>query len=252
MENRIYKRPPINEMYISAHFQAEPSIGVLDLQQFALKLETDFKNKKYIFPVIERLVNIDKITTEPEKVWLHSEDETKLLQFGRDRIVYNWRADKTLPVIYPKYENLKPEFLKYWDILSDYIKKYKNRKLNVKICELYYSNILPIGKDHFLKNDKDLYKVLNFISPYPEDYKTITPHINLQIPVDQGILSLRLEKIKDNKKNSEAFLLLFSMRINKKLDDIDRGWYDKANQNIRQFFEQMTTENIKNFWTGEL
>ena len=252
MEDRTYKQPPINEMYIGVHFQAEPSVSVLDLQQFALKMEPDFKNKQYIFPVIERIGSIDKITTEPDKVWFYSEDETKLLQFGRDRMVYNWRAGKAQPVIYPKYKNIKPEFLKYWNILSDYIKKYKNRNLNIKMSELYYSNILPIGEDHFFKNDKDLYKALNFISPYPENYKAVIPHINLQIPIDRDTLFLRLEKVKDNKKSSEAFLLVFSMRNNKKLDDIDGDWYDKANQNIRLFFEEITTENIRSFWKGGL
>ena len=40
------------------------------------------------------------------------------------------------------------------------------------------------------------------------------------------------------------------MRSNKKLDDIDEDWYDKANQNIRQLFEETTTEDIRNFWKG--
>ena len=168
-------------------------------------------------------------------------------------MVYNWRAGEAQPIIYPKYENIKPEFLKYWDTLLDYITKYKNRKLNVKMCELYYSNILLIGENHFLKKDKDLHKALNFISPFPENYENVIPHINLEIPVDQDILFLKLEKIKDNKKNREAFLLVFSMRKNKKLDDIDRDWYDKANQTIRQFFEKATTEDIRSFWKkGEL
>lgn len=251
MESRTYKHPPINEMYIGVHFHADPPIGALDLQQFFLKVETDFKDKQYIFPIIERIGNIDKIPAEPEKVWFHSEDKTKLLQFGRDRMVYNWRAGETQPVSYPKYENIKPGFFKYWDILSNYIKKYKNRTLNIRMCELYYSNILFIGENEFLKDNTDLYKALNFISPYPENYKSVIPHINLQIPVDQGTLLLKLEKIKNNKDNREAFLLVFSMRTNKKLDDIDRDWYDKAHLNIRQFFEETTTEDIRNFWKGE-
>ena len=252
MENRTYKYLPLNEMYIGVHFQADPPVGSLDLQQLFQEVKADFKDKQYIFPIIERVGNIDKIPTEPEKVWLHSEDNTKLLQFGRDRMVYNWRAGEAQSVIYPKYENIKLNFFKYWDILSNYIRKYTDRTLNVRMCELYYSNILPIGVDHFLKNDTDLHKALNFVSPYPGNYKAVIPHINLQIPVDQDTLFLRLEKIKDNKNNSEAFLLVFSMRTNKKIDDIDRGWYDEANQNIRQFFEKITTENIKKFWKGEL
>ena len=140
--------------------------------------------------------------------------------------------------------------MKYWDILSDYIKKYKSRTLDIRMCELYYSNILLVGKDEFLKNDTELHKALNFISPYPEIYKTVIPNINLQIPVDQDTLFLRLEKIKDNKRNREAFLLVFSMRNNKELDNIDPDWYDKANQNIRQFFEATTTKDIRNFWKG--
>ena len=252
MENRIYKHPPLNEMYISIHFQADPPVGSLDLQQFFQEVKADFKDKQYIFPIIERVGSIDKIPTEPEKVWLHSEDNTKLLQFGKDRMVYNWREGETQSVIYPKYENIKLDFFKYWDILSSYIRKYTDRKLNIKMCELYYSNVLYIGTDHFLKNDMDLYKVLNFLSPYPEGYKSIIPHVNLQIPIDQDTLFLRLEKIKDNKNNNEAFLLVFSMRTDKKIDDIDKGWYDSANKNIRQFFEKITTENIKKFWKGEL
>ena len=94
MENRTYKRPPINEMYLGVHFRADPPIGALDLQQFFHKVKADFKNKQYLFPLIERVGNIDKITAEPEKVWFHSENKTNLLQFGRDRMVYNWRQVK--------------------------------------------------------------------------------------------------------------------------------------------------------------
>ena len=250
MENRTYKKPPINEMYLGVHFHADPPVSVLDFQQFLLKVENDFKAKEYVFPVIERVGNMEKIIIEPEKIWFRSEDETKLLQFGRDRMVYNWRAGKIQPAIYPKYENIIPEFLKYWNKLSDYIRRYKSRILNVKMCELYYSNILPIGGEHFLKNDTDLHKVFNFVSPYPENYKTVTPHIDLKIPLGQDTLFLRLNKIKDNKNNSEAFLLIFSMR-SKKLDDINKNWYDRANKNIRKFFEETTTEEIRSFWKGE-
>lgn len=251
MENRTYKNPPINEMYLGVHFQTNPSVGALDLQQFLFEVKKDFKDKQYIFPVIERVGNIDKIPTEPEKVWFYSEDKTKLLQFGRDRMVYNWRAGKAQPISYPKYENIKTDFFKYWDILSNYVRKYKDRTFNVKMCELYYSNILPIGEDQLLKNDADLHKALNFISTYPENYKNVIPHINLEIPIDQDTLSLRLEKIKNNENNSEAFLLIFSMR-SKKLDDINKDWYDKANKNIRQLFEETTTEGIRSFWKEKL
>lgn len=252
MENRIYKNPPINEMYLSVHFQADPLIGVLDFQQYLLKVEENFKDKQYIFPILERIGDMGKIPTEPEKIKFSSEDETKLLQFLRDRMVYNWRAEKKQPIIYPKYDNIKPEFLKYWRILSDYIRNYKDRKLNIKMSELYYSNIIQIGKNHFLKNDLDLHKAFNFISPYPENYKNIIPYINLETPIDKDTLFFRLEKIKDNKENSEAFLLVFSMRSNKPLEDIDINWYDKAHQNINKFFKEVTTEEIKNFWKGEI
>ena len=252
MDNRIYKQPPLSEMYIGVHFHADPPIGVLDFQQFLIKVKENFKKEQYIFPIIERIGDLSKIPTEPEKIWFYSNDETKLLQFLRDRMVYNWRAGTNQPVIYPKYDNIKSEFLNYWNILSEYIRNYKNRKLNIKMCELYYSNILPIGEKHFLKSDLNLHEVFNFISPYPESYKKVIPHINLEIPIDQDTLFLRLEKIKDNKENREAFLLVFSMRGNKKLDDIDINWYDKANQNINKLFTEITTDAIRNFWKGEI
>lgn len=253
MENRTYKKPPLNEMYAGIHFQTDPPISQLDFQQFNLKMKTHFKESRYIFPIIEHIGNINRVLQEPEKLWLHNEDNTKLLQFGQDRMVYNWRLNQNQPSIYPKYENIKKDFFKYWDILSNYIKQYPSRKIEIKMYELYYSNILPIGDKHFLKNDADLHKALNFVSPYPENYQTVIPHINLQIPVDQSNLFLKLEKIRNNKDKSEAFLLTFSMRHHKKrVDNIDTDWYDKANQHIRQFFEKMTTENIKNYWKEEI
>ena len=236
---------------MSVHFNVNPPMSNLDFQQFSIKTREHFENHEYIFPDIKRAGNIDTIATEPEKVWFYSKDETKLLQLGRDRMVYNWKAGETHPVIYPKYGNIQPEFLKYWNVLSNYISGYKERKLNIKMCELYYSNVLHIGETQFLKNDRDLYKALTFISPYPENYPTVMPHINLQIPVDRDILFLRIEKIRDKKKNSEAFLLVLSIKNNKNLEDIDKYWYDKANQNIRQFFEKITTDKIRNFWKGK-
>lgn len=246
MKEKTYQNPPINEMYISAHFQADPLVGLLDFQQFLLNIEKDFKDKQYMFPILESIGNINKIPTEPEKIWFSSEDKTKLLQFGKDRMVYNWRAGDTQPVNYPKYESIKTEFFKYWKILSNYMSQYKKRTFKVKMCELYYSNILPIAEDQFLKKDTDLYKAFNFLSPCLENYENIIPHINLEIPTDQGSVFLRLEKIKNNNDSKEAFLLVLSMR--KKLDSINKDWYDKANINIRQFFEETTTEDIRSFW----
>lgn len=54
MEKRTYKRPPINEMYISVHFQSDPPIGLLDFQQFSNNTEKYFTNKEYIFPVKDK------------------------------------------------------------------------------------------------------------------------------------------------------------------------------------------------------
>ena len=248
MEKRTYKQPPIDEMYISVHFQSNPSVGSLDFYEFSNNTEKDFTDKKYIFPVIESVGNMNKITTEPDKIWFHKENSTQILQFGKDRMVYNWRAGANQPVVYPKYEKVKSEFLKYWKELSNYIKKYKGRKLQVTACELYYSNILHIGEDHFLKNDTDLHQALSFISLYPKEYKTVIPHIDLQIPATHGDIFLKLEKIKNNTEKKEAFLLILSKRNKTNIDDIDLNWYDEANKNIRQFFEKITTEEIRNFW----
>ena len=250
MENRTYKKPPINEMYMGVHFQSDPPIGSLDFQQFSDNTKKDFKKLDYIFPVLERVGNMNKITIEPDKVWLQKENNTQLLQFGKDRMVYNWRAGDSQPVDYPKYEKVKSEFLKYWKELSNYIKSYRGRKLQITACELYYSNILQIGEGHFLKNDTDLHQALSFISPYPKEYKTVMPHIGLQIPATHGDIFLKVEKVRNIKEKLEAFLLILSKKSTKNIDDIDLTWYDEANRSIRQFFEKITTEEIRSFWKG--
>ena len=250
MENRIYKKPPINEMYMSVHFEAKPLIGTLDFHQFIHQVKSDFIKKDYIYPVIERIGNLERIPIEPEKIWFLNEAETKLLQFIKDRIVYNWRVNPKAsePIIYPKYESIKKDFFKYWNLLLQYIHSYKDRVLNVKIHELYYSNIIPIGENCFLKNSNELFKAFNIISSYPKNYINIDSQINLQLPIKDDLLFLNLRKTKTD-INKEAIVFILLMKSKSQVSkSINEDWYNTAHTKINNFFEEITTEDMRNYW----
>lgn len=260
MEDRIYHNPPIDEVYLSAHFNVNPPIAKLDFQQFYRKIKNNFDTKEYFYPIIERIGDYDKIPTEPEKILFFKNNKSELLQFGRDRLVYNWRNQAPIGssknLIYPKYKYIKLEFLKYWTALSDYIKQYEERKFKMNFCELYYSNILRIGNDHFLKSDSDLHKAIKFISPFPATYNKANSTIHLEmetaISTIKSALCLSLAKVKQVKSQEEAFSLILSIKSgileSNTSKNIYEDWYDKAHDKILDFFKQITTQEVQNFW----
>ncbi len=166
-------------------------------------------------------------------------------------MVYNWRTNNKSAeqFIYPKYESIKTDFFKYWELLSTYIRQYKDRKLKIKRQELYYSNVLSIGEDHFLKNSSDLFKAFSIISPYPEGYVNINSQINLQIPIEDNLLFLNLNKIKIENKEEIAFVLMMRSK-NEIVENITENWYNDAHLCIKDFFKKITTEDIRNYWKG--
>ena len=98
MEQRVYKNPPLNEMYLGVHFFSDPPVGNLDFHQFSEEVSGSFEKKEYIHSK----------TISPEKIVFISTDDTRVLQFGRDRLIYNWRQDLNNSSSYPKFEKLKP------------------------------------------------------------------------------------------------------------------------------------------------
>lgn len=258
MKGRIYKKPPINEMYMGVRFQADPPVAALDFQQFACRHSfPEFINKDYLFPFAGAGGGAGIIGSEPEKIWFQNRDKTKLLQFARDRVVYNWRISpesrKTAETeTYPKYTVIKAAFFKYWRLISKHITDFKERKLNVTMHDLYYSNLLSVGEGRFLKTAADLQKAVN-ITPFPAKNKDLN-QITLQFLISGNPLTVSLSKADMDSGRGFSLILRMTGRPGAKgsapggCADIDQSWYDAANQEINRFFEEITTEEARSFW----
>ncbi|MCA3562857.1 MAG: TIGR04255 family protein [Methylocystis sp.] len=252
-----YENPPINEVIIGAYF--DQPIMQLHSQHVGLlwaQLRDRFpimqQQPELPTPLIGQSISFQlAMSDEPypmPRFWLISTDETLVIQIQKNAFIFNWRKRSG---DYPHFENVKAKFDEYFDEFSTFIKsEFSIESINVKICELTYSNV--INKDNNLISISDAGVVLNefsipdvkihnaSISDFNQVYVyRIEPDLSLNI-------SFRSGRKADDSSHQALVLELRCLGPNAtgSLDDAN-GWYARAHDFIGHCFNSITTTHMQ-------
>lgn len=109
-----------------------------------------------------------EISFEPHhdlpRTWFISKDGSRLVQLQGDRISFNWRR-QTEATRYPRYQNLRKDFRRYFDTLRRCIEEAGREMPDINACEVTYVNPIEVPAKPRGGGHPELAEVLNRVRP---------------------------------------------------------------------------------------
>ena len=147
-----FTNPPVDELVLGVQFGSIEQLRTIHLRQIWELFEPEFPNVQemhQLAPRFETFNDADRdleleIETSPppfRRLWFSSVDEQHLVQFQRDRLIFNWRRRHD-QIVYPSFEVLLPKFEQQFLKLSDFTQRHFNFELEIKQAEVAYINII--------------------------------------------------------------------------------------------------------------
>lgn len=257
----------------SLTFKYEPLVEVVAGIQFA-KLEQfkapyldsvwqAFGKKQY--PKCQEMDLLPKITAEPTisvgfvsaselpRIWFLSKDDTKLIQFQRDRFLYNWRKiDGAKDNTYPRYKTVIANFMGHYEQLEKSLQHLKVEVPNVEMLELTYINIIPAEHIKGLNNIGDAFRDMAWhkgkrFLPAPNKLNVFW---QFQIPATKALMNVHLvtaQRIQDGKPVIKLEISVHGQSVDKTAGSMKR-WFDISHDWIINTFDDITTPAMHKLW----
>jgi uncharacterized protein (TIGR04255 family) len=253
-----YDQPPVTEVACSVLFNSiegllSPHIGLLwqrfqpeypfcdDVAPIAPRIE--IFGEQDIEPMVE-LTNIPPLP----RVWLISNDGTRIIQIQRDRFVHNWR--KISPESeYPRYGTLIKGFQEHLSNFDAFLAEAELKQVQPLQYELTYVNQIPQGDAW--SNLEDIGKVFpdfawkanpqRFLS-YPQSISWATV---FELPDELGRLHASVKYAVLNNYPSLLFELTVRGIGSYTSREALQNWFDIAHEWIVYAFGDLTDEEIQ-------
>ncbi|PZO45464.1 MAG: hypothetical protein DCF17_01225 [Shackletoniella antarctica] len=245
-----FESPPIVEKLMGVQFAPLQAWSIPHFGLFWNEIRSNFPR----FTVQPSLLRGEsEIAIEDSiRCWFFHESQSKLIQIQRDRFLYNWQKPTTYAE-YPHYENIKPEFLEYWNIFCQFLAKNQIEQPSIEQCEITY--IDHFEKDKEWKSLSDLPSVINCWSGLSGDILHEEPDfINIKLayslPEINGTLTISLQPAVRSEDSKEIFQLTIAVTgkpASQSIDDLI-SWFDSGRELAIRSFVDFTTEEMHDFW----
>lgn len=260
-----FDHPPVVEVALSIQFEGLGVPGSV----LAFYWETIhesfpyFEEQPQLSPISEDFgpprpqeFSVELVDRPPSpRLWLISEDQSRLLQLQSDRIAYNWRRrDEEAP--YPHYEAIRAELDHHWEGIRALVSKKGGGPLTPTWCEVAYVNVIRTGKNW--TNHSQLAQVLRLSSeaafsflPAPDD-QSATARFTLRSASGSpyGRLVAVAEPAFDSATLSPVLRLTLTARGFARGDGElgELGFLETARTWIVEGFADLTTEAMHEEW----
>lgn len=242
-----FDKPPINEVVIGQAFAPVSVLLAPHIGEFWTRFQDRYPKCAHAAPIVSpgQQVTFDLESSLP-RIWLLSEDETRLVQIQTDRFHANWRQTKAREE-YIRFPPIKEEFDLMFKNFSSYLSERFGVALSPSRYELNYINVIEGG--HGWNVAADVGKVLRDVRwdqaprflPPPERVSA-----KLQFPIADGFGQLFVSVDPARSTVSSSELLRLEISAIAAADVVERipfdEWVAKAHEWIVNAFKDLTTE----------
>lgn len=250
--------PPVVEVVVGVQFEQKIAIKTLDVaslwESFGKKDYPDYMELKPLDPTLPPNLMRFEFTQGPDfpRYLFKKRDGSDLIQFQRDRFVYNWtRPDGAGPECYPRYTPVMEQFLRHYDSMMSVINEKGLPPPKPAILDLTYVNLI----DQNLAADGEISKIFKDIRwesskvflPLP---KRTTFNYEFEIEPLKAVLhahALPVQLVKDGRN-----MLKFELSVKGPLQTPDvqgmQEWYGQAREWIVRGFSDLTTPAMHKEW----
>jgi len=257
-----FSNPPLNEVAMSVEFVTEKPLRVIDIGVYWQKIKHDFPNYEEKPPLgpVDRSEKSFAQFDQPQirfmsklppfsRCWFLNENGTKLIQVQQDRFIYNWRKLEGQE-LYPRYENVRDEFLALWQDFSDFLKGNGPGSPSIKAAELTYVNLIEKGS--CWSEIKDVPKLFTFCNnqevwKFLPDPEMFTCDLRFRISEKKARLNASLIPVLRTTDGNLAFRFTLSAQGATTEEDLFE-WFQTSREWIVKGFTDLTTDTAHTFW----
>ncbi len=255
-----FKKPPVVEVVIGLQFTHPIPIQTLQVADvwaaFGKDEYVEYSELKPLDPILPPNMLRFEISDAPDfpRYLFKNATGTSLIQFQRDRLVYNWsKCENEPPESYPRFGAVLGEFLKAYESLAKAIGNLKLSMPNPGILELAYVNLIDAPADMSeiseIFSDIEWKKDSRFLTaPNKVNLTYDFPIEELKANLSVNILSVQL--VKDG-RNMLKYELSVKGPISVHHEEAMVAWYEVARGWIVKSFKDMTTDKMHKFWEIE-
>jgi uncharacterized protein (TIGR04255 family) len=238
-----FDKPPINEVVIGQAFTPVTALLAPHIGEFWTRYQNRYPNCAHAAPIVSpgQQLAFDLESSVP-RIWLISEDETRLVQIQNDRFHANWRQTKAREE-YIRFPPIKEEFDAMFSHFTSYLKERLNAVVTPTRYELNYINVIEgagvsadVGK---VMNDIKWMEGTRFLPP-PE---RVSAKFQFPLSTDFGQLAVSLDPARSVASGGELLRLEISAIAAQ--DVVGRISFDKwvvvAHDWIVNAFKDLTT-----------
>lgn len=183
------------------------------------------------------------------RYWFVSQDDEYILQFQKDRLVFNWRCANSGD--YPRFESLISTFEKHANSLRDFFSGIPGgQNFSINQCELNYVNVIQSDEE----SGNSLWNYVNFLAPNGVEYENFNVNLREIILNDAGTPQGRLYidaalglNPANNKKGISLNLTIRGAPIGGSIGDA-LDFFKKGRRVIVKRFAELTTDKAHKIW----
>ncbi len=253
-----FRYPPVVEVVVGIQFAEPLDIRTLDVAQvweaIGKKTYSDYKELKRLDPILPSNVMHLEISDRPDlpRYLFKKHDGTGLIQFQRDRFVYNWtRPEEASPEDYPRYNQIIKDFLDHYKKIVKALKANKRTLPTPAVMELTYVNLIECGDDN-MSGAARVFKDIKWVEsgrflPTPNrmnlTYGFKIDDIKATLTANMGLVQL----VKDG-RNMLKLELSVKGPLQDHADTAVMNWCNTAREWIVKGFEDLTTPEMHKKW----
>lgn len=257
-----FTNPPVVEVVFGVTFNLPERLKAAHVGLF-------FESVRDVFPDLQEVPPIFAAPPSPlsflsgifplPRTQLISESGSVLMQIQGDKFFFNWKSISEHQQ-YPSYENILPEFMKYFSTFCAFINNATGKALKVTELELVYVNL--VNRESAEASHMDETWLVDFrrekradrFLPKPSDFRWNTTY-----PISDGFGTLDVSAYPANRIGSNEPVIRLDVRargatprIREGKDSFDQDglkeWLDVAHKWIVRGFLDLTDPQAQQLW----
>jgi uncharacterized protein (TIGR04255 family) len=253
-----FKKPPVIEVVSGITFKSLDSVLTPHIGLLWHEFQSEYpicQEAEPLVPVIEKFgektIGPTSITfSNLPRIWFLSKERNELIQFQRDRFLFNWRKVRNEDE-YPRYGSVKTKFQQHWKTFEAFVEKQELGELAVQQLELTYVNHVPLNE--CFTSYTEIARVFpdfcwrnstRFL-PSPEQFNFQT---SFALPEQIGRLHITVKSA--HRKSTQLPVMVFDLTVRglpkEGFKENMWVWFDTAREWIVKGFVDLTASDFQN------
>jgi uncharacterized protein (TIGR04255 family) len=254
-----FRKPPVIEVACGLQFTSNRPIRTVDLGLFWDHVKADYPDTLEQ-PPLPQIPDPETVAQQLEvefgfvplpplrRVWMISEDKSRLIQLQDNRFHYNWRRVNDGDP-YPRFEAISDRFAEEWSRFEKWTRTVGIASVQPQRYELTYVN--HVTANNGLKRPGCNYELLRFFSPISgsllKDPHVMAGELMYRLPSSKGTLSVSVKQGVKRPDNAPVLNIELTARGSAQGVSLSE-WLKVAHQWIVVGFVDITTENAHKEW----